>query len=150
MAYEAEIAVTSDARKAALPDETSGGVRNDLSTALMTHYRQLFGRGPATIATYEFSAGYVAFLHGVLSPHERFLALNGRADLVREMRTAIREAESGRLIADVRRVTGRPVRHEAFQLEPGDDLAIELFWAPKKSAADAGIPATGWFPEEVR
>jgi uncharacterized protein YbcI len=148
--HEAQTAVAPGAPEVAWHDETCVGVRNDLSTALMTHYRRAFGRGPATIATYEFGAGYVVFLHGVLSRHERFLARNGRGDLVREMRTAIREAESGGLMADVQRVTGRPVRHDAFQVKPGDDLAIELFWAPRESAGDAGRPATGCFKEVAR
>src|SRR5215217_4466290 len=62
----------------------SGAVRDQLSTALVSFYRQAFGRGPARTVTYEFDAGYVTFLRDVLAPHERRLVLSGRPDLVRE------------------------------------------------------------------
>ena len=116
----------------------NGPVRNDVSTALVRLYRQLFGRGPARAATYEFDAGYVTFLGDVLAPHERRLVLSGRADLVRETRRAIREAECERLIAEIQRLTGRPVLHDSFQLQPERNLAIELFWAANGSADGAG------------
>ena len=107
-----------------------GAVRNDISTALVKLYRELFGRGPVTTTTYAFGAGYVTFLRDVLAPHERVLMLGGRADLVCQARTAIREAERHRLIGEVQRVTGRPVLHDSFQFQPERNLAIELFWTP--------------------
>ena len=54
----------------------------------------MFGRGPVRTTTYAFDAGYVTFLRDVLAPHERVLVLGGRADLVRDTRTAIREASA--------------------------------------------------------
>ncbi len=108
----------------------NGAVRNDLSTALVKLYRELFGRGPVTTTTYAFDAGYVTFLRDVLAPHERSLVLGGRTDLVVEARAAIREAERERLIGEVQRVTGRPVLQDSFQFQPEQDLAIELFWTP--------------------
>ena len=119
------------------PNTRGGAVRNDLSTALVKLYRQAFGRGPVRTATYEFDAGYVIFLRDVLLPHERVLVLRGRADLVCDARMAIREAERDRLIAEVQRLTCRPVLHDSFQLQPERDLAIELFWVPKPYAEDA-------------
>ena len=116
----------------------SGVVRNHLSTTLVRLYRQLFGRGPVKAATYEFDAGYVTFLREVLAPHERYLVLSGRADLVCETRVAVREAERERLIAEVQGLTGRRVLHDSFQLQPERDLAIELFWVPHGSADRAG------------
>ena len=107
-----------------------GAVRNDLSTALVKLYRELFGRGPVTTTTYAFGAGYVTFLRDVLAPHERGLVLGGRTDLVCQARAAIREAERERLIGEVQRVTGRPVLHDSFQFQPERNLAIELFWTP--------------------
>ena len=105
-----------------------GAVRNELSTALVKLYRELFGRGPVTTTTYAFDAGYVTFLRDVLAPHERVLVLGGRTDLVCQTRAAIREAERERLIGEVQRVTGRPVLHDSFQFQPERNLAIELFW----------------------
>ena len=110
-----------------------GAVRNDLSTALVKLYRELFGRGPVTTTTYAFDAGYVTFLRDVLAPHERILVVGGRADLVCQARAAIREAERERLIGEVQRVTGRPVLHDSFQFQPERNLAIELFWTPSDS-----------------
>jgi uncharacterized protein YbcI len=110
-----------------------GAVRNGLSTALVKLYREMFGRGPVKTTTYAFDAGYVTFLRNVLAPHERVLVLGGRADLVRETRTAVREAERERLIAEVQRLTGHPVLHGSFQFQPERDLAIELFWIPPGS-----------------
>ena len=121
------------------PSTIAGGVvRNHLSTALVKLYREVFGRGPVRTTTYEFEAGYVTFLREVLVPHERALVLAGRADLVCETRMAIREAERERLIAEVQRLTGRPVLHDSFQFQPERNLAIELFWVPTGSADGAG------------
>jgi uncharacterized protein YbcI len=117
------------------PRTTGGGaVRNDLSTALVKLYRELFGRGPVTTMTHAFDGGYVTFLRDVLTPHERVLVLGGRTDLVCQARAAIREAERERLIGEVQRVTGRPVLHDSFQFQPERNLAIELFWTPTDSA----------------
>jgi len=115
------------------PTRGAGAVRNDLSTALVRLYRELFGRGPETTTTYAFDAGYVTFLRDVLVPHERALVLGGRTDLVCQARAAIREAERERLIGEVQHVTGRPVLHDSFQFQPERNLAIELFWTPTGS-----------------
>ena len=120
------------------PTRGRGAVRNDLSTALVKLYRELFGRGPATTTTYAFDAGYVTFLRDVLAPHERVLVLGGRTDLVCQARAAIREAEHERLIGEVQRVTGRPVLHDSFQFQPERNLAIELFWTPPGSEEGPG------------
>src|SRR5687768_15794614 len=107
-----------------------GAVRNDLSTALVKLYREIFGRGPVKTTTYAFDAGYVTFLRDLLTPHERVLVLGGRLELVCQARVAIREAERERLIAEVQRLARRPVLHDSFQFQPERDLAIELFWIP--------------------
>lgn len=116
----------------------SGTVRNDISTALVKLYRQIFGRGPEKATTYAFDAGYVTFLRDLLAPHERVLVLGGRPDLVCQSRAVIREAERDRLIAEVQRLTGRPVLHDSFQFQPERNLAIELFWIPTGSEDGAG------------
>ena len=116
------------------PFRGGGPVRNDLSTALVKLYRELFGRGPVSTTTYAFEAGYVTFLRDVLAPQEHVLIRGGRTDLVCETRAAIREAERERLIGEVQRVTGRPVLRDSFQFQPERDLAIELFWTPPGSA----------------
>ena len=120
------------------PTRGSGAVRNDLSTALVKLYRELFGRGPESTTTHTFDGGYVTFLRDVLAPHERVLVLGGRTDLVCQARAAIREAERERLIDEVQRVTGRPVLHDSFQFQPERNLAIELFWTPTDSEEHSG------------
>src|SRR5215208_2633752 len=121
------------------PSTLGGGVvRDHLSTALVKLYREVFGRGPVRTTTYRFEAGYVTFLREVLVPHERALVLGGRADLVCDTRMAIREAQRERLIAEVQRLTGRPVLHDSFQFQPERNLAIEVFWVPTGSAHGAG------------
>jgi uncharacterized protein YbcI len=115
-----------------------GAVRNHLSTALVKFYRELFGRGPVKTATHVFDAGYVTFLGDILVPHERSLIVIGRADLVRETRLAIREAEREQLLAEVQRVTGHLVLHDSFQFHPERNLAIELFWIPTGSEDGGG------------
>ena len=112
----------------------SGTLRREISTALAMIYRESFGRGPRTTATYEFGAGYVTFLGEVLHPHERLLVRTGRADLVVEGWTVIREAERGSVTAELQRITGHAELRDSFQLQPERDLAIELFWAPRMAA----------------
>jgi uncharacterized protein YbcI len=124
--------------EASAPTRAGGAVRNDLSTALVKHYREFFGRGPVTTTTYAFDLGYVTILGDVLTPHERLLILGGRTDLVRQARDAIRETERERLIGEVQRVTGRPVLHDSFQFQPERNLAIELFWTPTGSEEGPG------------
>jgi len=125
-----------------LNDEPStiggGAVRNHLSTALVKLYREIFGRGPVKTTTYAFEAGYVTFLRDLLVPHEHALVLGGRPDLVCQARVAIRAAQRERLIAQVQRLTGRPVLHDSFQFQPERNLAIELFWIPIGSEDGAG------------
>jgi uncharacterized protein YbcI len=111
----------------------SGAVSNALSTGLVKVYREIFGRGPVKTATYAFDAGYVTFLRDLLTPQERFLVLGRRSDLVCQARVAIREAERERVIAEVQRLTDRPVLHDSFQFQPERNLAIELFWIPNGS-----------------
>jgi uncharacterized protein YbcI len=123
-----------------------GTVRNELSTALVQLYRQLFGRGPTRTVTHSFDAGYVTFLHDVLAPHERALIRRGRLDLVCQARAEIREAEDERLMDVVRRLTGCPVLHNAFQLQPERDLAVELFWISSAGEVEGGCPG-GWRPK---
>src|SRR5215203_1881625 len=120
------------------PSLNGGAVRNDLSTALVKLYREIFGRGPVKTTTYAFDAGYVTFLRDLLVPHEHALVLGGRPDLVCQARVAIRAAERERLIAQVQRLTGRPVLHDSFQFQPERNLAIELFWIPIGSEDGAG------------
>ena len=115
-----------------------GAVRNELSTALVGLYRELFGRGPVSTTTYAFEAGYVTFLRDVLAAHERVLVIGGRSDLVVQARAAIRETARERLIGEVQRVTDRPVLHDSFQFQPERNLAIELFWTPPGSEEGAG------------
>jgi uncharacterized protein YbcI len=130
------------------PTTRGGGpVRNDLSTALVKLYRELFGRGPETTTTHTFDGGYVTFLRDVLAPHERVLVLGGRTDLVCEARVAIREAGRDRLIDEVQRVTGRPVLQDSFQFQPERNLAIELFWTPPGS--EEGPPTLRTVGEKV-
>jgi len=125
---------------AAPPTRGGGAVRNDLSTALVKLYRELFGRGPVTTTTYAFDAGYVTFLRDLLVQHERTLVRSGRTDLVCQARAAIREAERERLIGEVQRVTGRSVLHDSFQFQPERNLAIEVFWTPSGSEEGPGNP----------
>ena len=73
------------------PTRRGGAVRNELSTALVKLYRELFGRGPVTTTTHAFDGGYVTFLRDVLVPHERILVLGGHTDLVCQVRAAIRK-----------------------------------------------------------
>jgi uncharacterized protein YbcI len=115
----------------------SGAVCNALSTALVQLYREIFGRGPVKTRTYLFDAGYITFLRDLLTPQERALVLCRRSDLVCQARVAIREAERERLIAEVQRLTARPVLHDSFQFQPERNLAIELFWIPTGSEDDA-------------
>jgi uncharacterized protein YbcI len=120
-----------------------GAVCNALSTALVKLYREIFGRGPVKTTTYAFDAGYVTFLHDFLTPQERVLVLGRRSDLVCQARVAIREAERERLMAEVQRLTDRPVLHDSFQFQPERNLAIELFWIPTGSEDGAGNTSDG-------
>jgi uncharacterized protein YbcI len=132
---------TADRPAAVLQREPFGGtLRGEISKALAMIYRESFGRGPTSTTTYEFCGGYVTFLGEVLQPHERTLVRTGRADLVVEAWTVIREAGRSSVTAELQRITGHAELRDSFQLQPERDLAIELFWAPG-TAADP--PAVG-------
>jgi Na+-translocating membrane potential-generating system (MpsC) len=60
------------------PTVGGGAVRNDLSTALVKLYREIFGRGPVETTTHAFDAGYVTLLRDILAAHEHALVLGGR------------------------------------------------------------------------
>ena len=86
-----------------------GAVRNELSTALVKLYRELFGRGPVTTTTYAFEAGYVTFLRDVLAPHEQQVVPAEELTQVRLLPSAERSLD-----VEVRQL-------DSERLEVGDD-----------------------------
>jgi len=100
-------------------------------------YREHFGRGPTGAKTYALDEVVVCVLRDGLTTVEKTLFERGRADVVREMRSAFQEAVAERFTGAVEQLTGRRVVAFMSQAHVDPDLAVEIFFL------DGPLPANG-------
>jgi uncharacterized protein YbcI len=115
----------------------SGEVLAGISSAIVGLYREHFGKGPTKAKTYALDDLVICVLRDGLTTVERTLFANGRADSVREMRSAFQDAVAERFTGAVEEMTGRRVLAFMSQAHVGPDLAIEVFFL------DGPLPENG-------
>ncbi len=106
----------------------SGEVLAGISSGIVGLYREHFGKGPTKAKTYVLDDLVICVLRDGLTTVERTLFAEGRADSVREMRTAFQDAVADRFNAVVEGMTGRRVVAFLSQAHVNPDLAIEVFF----------------------
>ena len=106
----------------------AGAALNDaISRTIVRLLAESTGRGPTKARTTIDRDMIVVVLENTLTPGERYLADNGRAEQVLEMRAAYQEAMSKACIAAVEKLTGRTISAfmSANHIDP--DVAAEIF-----------------------
>jgi uncharacterized protein YbcI len=106
----------------------SGEVLAGISSGIVGLYREHFGKGPTKAKTYVLDDLVICVLRDGLTTVERTLFAEGKADSVREMRTAFQDAVADKFNAVVEDLTGRRVVAFMSQAHVNPDLAIEVFF----------------------
>ena len=106
----------------------SGEVLAGISSGIVGLYREHFGKGPTKAKTYVLDDLVICVLRDGLTTVERTLFAKGKADSVREMRTAFQDAVADKFNAVVEDLTGRRVVAFMSQAHVNPDLAIEVFF----------------------
>jgi uncharacterized protein YbcI len=115
----------------------SGEVLAGISSAIVRLYREHFGKGPTKAKTYALDDLVICVLRDGLTTVERTLFAEGRADSVREMRSAFQDAVATRFTSAVENLTGRRVVAFMSQAHVNPDLAVEVFFL------DGPLPENG-------
>ena len=119
---------TEATRRARSATEPSGEVLAGISSGIVGLYREHFGKGPTKAKTYVVDNLVICVLRDGLTTVERTLFARGKADSVREMRTAFQDAVADKFNAVVEDLTGRRVVAFMSQAHVNPDLAIEVFF----------------------
>ena len=98
-----------------------------ISSEVVSLYRRHYGKGPTAAKTYAIDDVVVCVLRDGLSPVEKTLFEAGRAETVREMRSAFHEAVEEQFSEVVERLTGRRVVAFMSQAHVDPDLVVEVF-----------------------
>lgn len=117
---------------------SGGALHAAISQAVVGLLADRTGRGPTKARTTIDRDLIVVLIQNTLTPGERYLAENDRADEVQRMRRAYQEAMRSDCIAAIEDLTGRTVKAfmSANHIEP--DLAAEVFvLQPEGTTGDA-------------
>jgi len=115
-------------KKSHLEYKPSGQVLLGISNAIVRLYREHFGRGPTGAKTYALDDVIVCVLRDGLTTVEKTLFEQGRADAVREMRSAFQDAVAERFTGAVEELTKLRVVAFMSQAHVDPDLAVEIFF----------------------
>jgi uncharacterized protein YbcI len=112
---------------AGVEGDRRGGLRKDISNAMVGIKKQLYGKGPVKAKTYLNDNIVFCVLEGGLTRNEETLLAAGEADLVRSYRLRFQEVVGATAREAVERLTGRTVigYHSQIVFEP--DRAFEIF-----------------------
>lgn len=103
-----------------------------VSAAMIELHRRYHHRKPVTAKSRMLGDDLLAcVLGGVYTEVEKTLIELERTALVQEARSAFQVAMQDRFVADVQRITGRPVETFVSNSVVGPDLEIELFFLGK-------------------
>jgi uncharacterized protein YbcI len=114
-----------------------------ISSGIVGLYRQHFGKGPTKAKTYVLDDLVICVLRDGLTTVERTLFAEGRADSVREMRTAFQDAVADKFKAVVEELTNRRVVAFMSQAHVDPDLAIEVFFLDGPISAEGFLETDG-------
>jgi uncharacterized protein YbcI len=135
-------------------DERNGSTRAAISNEIVRLLAQNAGRGPTRARTYINDDMITCVLEDSLTPVERTLADDGKAQTIEHVRGELQETMREQMVESVEAISGRRVRAflSANQAEP--DVAVETFllqprsggFAPQ-SEQEAGLPEAHEAPE---
>jgi uncharacterized protein YbcI len=104
-----------------------GTLRQDISTALVSLYKQHLGKGPTRCRTYLQPELVIVVLGEGYTAAEQTMFEGGRWYEVREARQIWQDTMKERFVETIQRLTGRTVRAFLSANHQGPDLAVEMF-----------------------
>jgi uncharacterized protein YbcI len=104
-----------------------GAVRSGISQAMTQIHAEYYGKGATQAKTYAFENLIVCVLRDVFTTVERTLIDVERAETVREVRTTFQHTLEATFVSAVERLTGRKVASFMSQIDPAQDIAVEVF-----------------------
>ena len=110
-------------------DETRASVLMEISNAMVSLYKNQFGRGPTAARTHWCGPNALTcFLENTLTPAERNLVTMGEDQRLRDMRMVFQYATVREFCEPVERITGRTVRSFQSSIDTEvDGLSVETF-----------------------
>jgi uncharacterized protein YbcI len=110
-------------------DETRASVLMEISNAMVSLYKNQFGRGPTAARTHWCGPNALTcFLENTLTPAERNLITMGEDQRLRDMRMVFQYATVREFCEPVERITGRTVRSFQSSIDTEvDGLSVETF-----------------------
>jgi uncharacterized protein YbcI len=107
--------------------QDAGPLRQDISNAIVTLFKQRFGRGPTSCRTYLETDLVVLVMGGGYTPGETTMFQAGKWYDVRQARMAWQDSMEARFVETIERLTQRSVRAFMSANHQGPDITVELF-----------------------
>lgn len=117
------------------PDDTpssstrglDGAVRSAISQAMTRIHAERFGKGATQAKTYAFDNLVVCVLRDVFTTVERTLIAVDKEQTVRDVRATFQYTLTDTFVDAVEELTGRKVASFMSQVDPANDIAVEIF-----------------------
>lgn len=103
------------------------GATQEISNAVVSLFRERFGRGPTKARTHITDDLVSCVLSEVMTTEDRSLVEAGRADLVEAKRSTIRDEVGGRLKQIVEKHVGGKVVAVLSDMDPTNDVTVITF-----------------------
>jgi uncharacterized protein YbcI len=128
---------TASPREPVVTDNGRSGLPTaELSNAMVSLYKDLFGRGPTKVRTdYAGPDLIVTTLEESLTRIERNMAKAGEHERLRDLRMHFQYMSEDSFIAEVERITGRKVHAFVSGIDTRRDISSELFYLEPQAAA---------------
>jgi uncharacterized protein YbcI len=101
--------------------------RNSISNALVSLYKDYYGKGPTRAKTYLLDEAVVCILQGGMTQAEKTLAEEGQAESVREVRQSWQQVMQERFKTVIEETLGRRVEAYIGGIDPEGNASSELF-----------------------
>jgi uncharacterized protein YbcI len=116
-------------------DQHDGPLRQQISNAVVSLYKQYFGRGPTDCRTYLQPDLVVLVLAGGYTAGEQTLFEAGRWHDVRHARLAWQDSMEARFVDTIEQLTHRTVKAFMSANHQEPDLSVELFVLAPQNAS---------------
>jgi uncharacterized protein YbcI len=104
-----------------------GQVAAAISNAIVGIHSKHYGKGPTKTKTYLVDDVVVTVMSDVFTTVERTLIDNGKAELVRDVRTTFQYTLRSEFTDAIQQITGREPRAFISQIDWEADIAVEVF-----------------------
>jgi uncharacterized protein YbcI len=106
---------------------SKGQLAAAISNAMVGIHSKHYGKGPTKAKTYLVDDVVVTVMSDVFTTVERTLIDNGKAELVRDVRTTFQYTMRSEFTDAIEQITGREPRAFISQIDWEADIAVEVF-----------------------